>query len=139
MVPIVWNEERGRIAAEKQLAETKKMEKEKAEKLKAEERSAVLMQKHGRSFLAKKKVAGIYEAELRKTMTDFTEATGGSEFMTFTQALNYHDIHHWLEDGSLRLPNLLSSWKTLPEKFPGDSINFEVRHLFNALCAVLIR
>jgi hypothetical protein len=126
LLTVVCAEEKERVATEIRKQEAEKLAWEKANLLDREEKSAMLMQKHSRSFLAKKKVAGIYENELRKTMKDFEEATGGLETMTFTQALEYHDVSHWIEDGSLSLPNFLSVWKSLPEKFQGDSINFEV-------------
>ena len=128
LLTVVCAEENERLAAERLKEESEKREWEEAALLDREEKSAMLMQKHSRTFLAKKKVAGIYENELRKTMKDFEEATGGHETMTFTQALEYHDVGHWIEDGSLSLPNFLSVWKSLPEKFQGDSINFEVRY-----------
>ena len=70
---------------------------------------------------------GIYESELSKTIEAFAQASGNSDYMTFTQALEYKDIEHWLNDGSLSLSTFLSVWKQLPKKFQGDSINFEVR------------
>ena len=127
MLAKLTKEEAERLEAEKLLAESKQIEMQKAAQTEREEKSATLMQKHGRAFLAKKKVIGIYESELSKTIEAFAQASGNSDYMTFTQALEYKDIEHWLNDGSLSLSTFLSVWKQLPKKFQGDSINFEVR------------